>query len=118
MIPITNFTPQACAFRFFNRNLADRHFKIRDEFTEQANAEKNETKKQYLFGQAALRDTKARESWEKTCAHAETLGTLVSDDVVAAYKAANYPCEAAPKQLGATVKLSWWKTWLTNYAQL
>lgn len=116
MVTITNFTPQACAYRNLNRVNAERHFKIRDEFTEQANAEKNEQKKQYLFGQAALRDTKGREIWEKICAHAETLGTVVSDAVVAAYKTANYPTEAAPKKLGVTVKLSWWKTWLTNFA--
>lgn len=115
MITITNFTPQACAFRNLNRVNAERHFKIRDEFTEQANAEKNEVKKQYLFGQAALRDTKGREVWEKICIHAETLGTLVSDTYVKIYKRMSYPCEAAPKQLGATVKLSWWKTWLTNF---
>lgn len=116
MIQITNYSPQANAYRNLNRVNAERHFKIRDEFTEQANAEKNEVKKQYLFGQAALRDTKGREIWEKICAHAETLGTLVSDAVVAAYKTATYPTEAAPKQLGKTVKLSWWKTWLTNFA--
>ena len=116
MIQITNYSPQANAFRNLNRASAERHFKIRDEFIEQANNEKNAQKKEYLFGQAALRDTKAREVWEKICAHAETLGTLVSDSVVVAYKQANYPCEAAPKQLGKTVKLSWWKTWLTNFA--
>ena len=116
MIQITNYSPQANAYRNLNRYLADRHFKIRDEFNEQAQQEKNPEKKIYLFGQAALRDTKAREVWEKICAHAETLGTLVSDSVVVAYKQANYPCEAAPKQLGNTVKLSWWKTWLTNFA--
>jgi len=116
MIKITNYSPQANAYRNLNRVNAERHFKIRDEFTEQANAEKNETKKQYLFGQAALRDTKGRETWERICTHAETLGTLVSDWVVEGYKKANYPCEAAPKQLGVTVKLSWWKTWLTNFA--
>ena len=115
MIKITNYTPQACTYRFFNRINADRHFKIRDEFNTQAQEEKNPTKKVYLFGQAALRDTKARESWERACEHAETLDTLVSDDVVIAYKQANYPCDAAPKQLGNTVKLSWWKTWLTNF---
>ena len=115
MIQITNFTPQACAYRNLNRVNAERHFKIRDEFTEQANAEKNETKKQYLFGQAALRDTKGREIWEKICIHAETLGKLVSDEFVAIYKAIHYPCPEAPKQLGKTVKLSWWKTWLTNF---
>ena len=113
---ITNFTPQACAYRFFNRVNADRHFKIRDEFNAQAQDEKNADKKVYLFGQAALRDTKARESWEKTCVHAETLGTLVSDDVVVAYKAENYPyCDEFPIKLGKYVKLSWWKTWLTNF---
>ena len=115
MVQITNFTPQACAFRFFNRANADRHFKIRDEFNAQAQEEKNPEKKIYLFGQAALRDTKARESWEKTCAHAETLGTLVSDSAVFAYKEAHYPCEGAPKQLGQTTNLNWWKVWLTNF---
>lgn len=115
MIQITNFTPQACAYRSFNRVNAERHFKIRDEFNEQAQQEKNPEKKIYFFGQAALRDTKARESWEKTCAHAETLGTLVSDADAIAYKMATYPNAEAPKQLGQTTNLSWWKTWLTNF---
>ena len=115
MVTITNFTPQACSYRNLNRNLADRHFKIRDEFNEQAQQEKNPEKKMYLFGQAALRDTKAREAWEKVCAYAETLGTLVSDKVVAEYKSANYPNEIVPIKLGILTNLSWWKTWLTNF---
>ena len=115
MIKITNFTEQACAYRNLNRFGVDRHFKIRDEFKQQAQEEKNPEKKVYLFGQAALRDTKGRELWERICTHAETLGNKVTAEFVAEYKTNNYPTEAATKKMGNTVNLSWWKTWLTNF---
>lgn len=110
MQTITNFTPQANYYRLTNRTNVERHFKVRNELLAQAEAESNITKKTYYFGQAALRDTKARELWDAIIVHAETLGTLVSDNTVIIYKALNYP------NLGKTPKLSWWKMWLTNFA--
>lgn len=109
MITITNFSPQSCAYRFFNRPNAERHFKVRDELLATMANEKNIDKKAYYFGQAALRDTKAREIWDKVCREAEGLGSLPDEEVVIAYKEVIHP------QLGKTPKMSWWKMWLSNF---
>lgn len=109
MVKITNFNKEANAYRNAYRVEVDRHFKVRDEFLALMGEEKNLERKAYLFGQAAVRDTKARELWDTIIFHAESLGILVSDEDVANYKGINYPT------LGKTPKLSWWKTWLGNF---
>jgi hypothetical protein len=109
MVKITNFSKEANAYRNAKRFEVDRHFKVRDEFLTLMDEEKNVERKAYLFGQAAVRDTKARELWDTIIFHAEALGTVVSDEDVAKYKREHYPT------LGKTPKLSWWKTWLGNF---
>ena len=69
----TNFSIQSNLHCNMNRPAVDRQFAIRDELFEQAGLEKNIIKKKYLFDQAATRDTKAREMWEKILTEANAM---------------------------------------------
>lgn len=108
-----NNSLHACKYRNFARTEVDRVFKIKDELLEEAANCPIKQRKLYLFEQAALRDTKAREKWDNIVAKAETINITVSDEEVREY------LEKSGYYLGLkSINYNWWKVWLSNFKSI
>ena len=108
-------TSQGWVYYNMNRPAIDRLFSIKFELQIQAENERNKEKKAYLLGQAALRDSKARELFDRVIAHAKTLGTKVySKEAMYSY-ANSVPCNKQHDRLRSNLNYSWWNVWLSNF---
>jgi len=108
---VTNFSTKANYHRSYGRLAVDRLFSIKQELLAEAETEKNQQKKLYLFSQAALRDTKARELWDKVCKEAEELvdNTTTDKEVIDYIQQNYYPVGIK------SINMNWWKLWLSNF---